>query len=673
MDSGSLGAALHESGYQDTCDPLCGSMMAPDISSGAAAPAAPYDPSRFAGPHPATALDGLGESSFIDLGGGARSKHPLRPGAMRRAGGGGATTTARRAAPAGLGRAARRHALGLLALALCAPTAARADVFQPGTQPVGEDDGIVEGIQPALGCAECHSGYDRSDDFEPFDSWRGTLMASAGRDPVFRAALAVAEADHPDAADFCIRCHSPPAWLRGRSSLPEWSADEGPRLAPDSAGGLSTDLDGVTCMVCHRSIDDVPTDPDAPYLRNAQLFYADGMEADTMRGPYDYEVGTGPMHRTAVSDFLPRSDMCGQCHDIVNPLVMGRTLDGTPTGRPMAVERTYSEWLFSAFSSSSGQTCQDCHMPDVDEDVPAARGGRPRAYMRRHTLVGANSWVPRALAGLTDAATERVRDGWERTATRAEENLRAAARLEITDTTIGADTIRTTVRVTNLTGHKLPTGYPDGRRMWLEVALLDAAGEVVTGSGLYDDETYALLEDPQRRTYEVHLGDGDTPSFHFALSDTILLDTRIPPAGFDPPGDRDMIPVGRDYTDASGAYRDYDEPTFELPACGTSLRVRLRYQSTTREYIEFLRDEAPDSADPDIDNWGRIAYDAWLDHGGHVPVDMAEVVLALDGLPACETGGGGCACNAAPAGGRRPFAILAALLLVAFVRRRRGR
>ena len=32
-----------------------------------------------------------------------------------------------------------------------------------------------------------------------------------------------------------------------------------------------------------------------------------------------------------------------------------------------------------------------------------------------------------------------------------------------------------TVRVTNESGHKLPTGYPAGRRMWLHVRAFDGA------------------------------------------------------------------------------------------------------------------------------------------------------------------------------------------------------
>jgi MYXO-CTERM domain-containing protein len=254
--------------------------------------------------------------------------------------------------------------------------------------------------------------------------------------------------------------------------------------------------------------------------------------------------------------------------------------------------------------------------------------------------------------------------------------------------------------VTNLTGHKLPTGYPEGRRMWLEVAIVDGTGAVTGGSGLYDVESATLTEDDQVRTYEVKLGEAGEPSFHFVLNDTVLLDNRIPPEGFDPPAELDMEPIGRDYGDGSGGYRHWDETSYAFAACGEgelSLRVRLLFQSTTREYIEFLRDNAPDSLDPDVDNWGAVAYAQWDAHGGRVPTVMAEEVVALGASPAAcpeppmdagmpdagtpmDSGttppppdDGGCGCRTAGRApeGRLPWALSLLVLSLALLRRRR--
>ena len=52
------------------------------------------------------------------------------------------------------------------------------------------------------------------------------------------------------------------------------------------------------------------------------------------------------------------------------------------------------------------------------------------------------------------------------------------------------------------------------------------------------------------------------------------------------------------------------------------IRARLRYQATTKEYIEFLRDNAPASTEPGVGNWGQRAYAQWQQSGGMVPVEM---------------------------------------------------
>jgi MYXO-CTERM domain-containing protein len=542
--------------------------------------------------------------------------------------------------------------------------------------------------------------YDDADDYEPWDGWRGAMMGNAGRDPVYRAALAIAEADHPDAADFCVRCHSMSTWLSGRSSLPEWSEAEGPRLAPDEPAFVSDDQNGVACQVCHRAIDDVPSDPEAPHLQNAQIYFADGASGGVRNGPYDYVAGGGPMHETAVSTFLPEARFCGQCHDILNPILEGHRADGTPTGRPFVIERTFSEWQSSAFAGRN-ETCQDCHMPRMETPVRASNDETMplRDYFRRHELLGGMSWVQRALATTVPDRSGDWIAALRRSADKAEAFLQTAAELEIVSSAMMDGNVSATVRVTNLTGHKLPTGYPEGRRMWLSVEIVDETGAVTGGSGLYDEETGTLAMDAQIRTYEIKLGQGTTPSFHFVLNDTLLEDTRIPPEGFAPAPDLDIAPVGRDYSDGAGGYRNYDETSYAIRACGEgalTLRVRLRYQSTIREYIEFLRDNAPDSLDPDITNWGEIAYQLWEANGGKIPTDMAEVTMPLGDSPGeCATpmdggtsdagvpadggprppGDSGCACRVAAASppARPPVITLAATAALLFARRRRPR
>ena len=60
------------------------------------------------------------------------------------------------------------------------------------------------------------------------------------------------------------------------------------------------------------------------------------------------------------------------------------------------------------------------------------------------------------------------------------------------------------VTVTNQCGHKLPTGYPEGRRIWLNVRFFDEWDGLLSESGAYDTETGVLTRDLGAKIYEVH-------------------------------------------------------------------------------------------------------------------------------------------------------------------------
>ena len=83
--------------------------------------------------------------------------------------------------------------------ALAAALVVLTDIQQPGTQP--QEVKVPESPDK---CDNCHGGYNTS--VEPAHNWRGSMMANAGRDPIFWATVAVAEQDFESAGDLCIRC-----------------------------------------------------------------------------------------------------------------------------------------------------------------------------------------------------------------------------------------------------------------------------------------------------------------------------------------------------------------------------------------------------------------------------------------------------------------------------------
>ncbi len=133
--------------------------------------------------------------------------------------------------------------------------------------------------------------------------------------------------------------------------------------------------------------------------------------------------------------------------------------------------------------------------------------------------------------------------------------------------------------------------------MWINVKAFDEQLNLIYESGAYNDETGELSLDPEVKVYEALQGISTAlanetnitagKSFHFILNNMVEKDNRIPPRGFtqaayDRPG---LQPVGTTFSD--GQY--WDDTRYSLPASTNFIIVTLYYQTTTREYIEFLQ------------------------------------------------------------------------------------
>jgi hypothetical protein len=118
----------------------------------------------------------------------------------------------------------------------------------------------------------------------------------------------------------------------------------------------------------------------------------------------------------------------------------------------------------------------------------------------------------------------------------------------------------------------------------------------------------------------VGLPEGRT--FHLTLNNVRLKDNRIPPRGFANAAFEavDAEPVGATYAD--GQY--WDEVDYPVGAQAASAEVTLYYQTASREYVEFLRDENTTTAA------GNILYDLWQNHNQSVPVEMAKLTVETD-------------------------------------------
>jgi MYXO-CTERM domain-containing protein len=554
------------------------------------------------------------------------------------------------------------------ALVFVVAVAAARSAAGAGTPPGGLAGGSP--FAPATGCKSCHGGFSTNEGtlFMPWDTWAGSMMANAARDPLFFASLTVAEQDRPGSGGFCLRCHTPSAYVESRTT-------------PGNGANLSeTDREGVQCSVCHRSIDasklpsaDPAYDANAPYVGNAQLFFDLGTPTDvTYHGPYD-DSPFSPAHNFVMDPFVTRADsrLCGQCHQVDNPDEHLYDAAGNDTGRLFPLDTTYEEWEQSSFASGAGaKSCQNCHMPLEMGAYPVGSGAGNRDNPARHDFVGGNEWGPAllkaAFPGLRDAQYD-----YTRAATQA--NLRVTADLEIralpAEGSAGGK-IDLAVRVTNKAGHKFPTGYADGRRAWLEIAVVDSTGAVDVQSGEYDTATSELHEDEQLRLYEALHGRDGKVEDHIVLHRQIIRDSRIPPAGFVPTAATQI--VGPIKFSDGGKIVNYDDAPFHvtLPnAVGTDVmvRVRLVFQSMAAHHVKALAEANT------TDDRGTKLLQLWEQSGKSAPFVMAEVTRSVHVVaPPPSDGGCGCAAAGSPATGAGWLAFAAIALGAALRRRRRG-
>jgi hypothetical protein len=583
------------------------------------------------------------------------------------------------------------------------------------------------GLQP---CRDCHQGSSPTTQLaRPLDPWHGSMMSQAARDPLFYAQLDLVNADaavRPEVAgmgDMCLRCHSPVGWLEGRSSDTTGRSFlqkdlfgvqchachrmVDPSLAVSDPGHLDV-LNILNGLVPK------PPGPGIPPTFGNGMYVMDPRHV--RRGPYTKAqmapehamsvVGDGldwidvdmmtTLHPAMNSPFHRSGNLCGTCHDVSNPVDCEPGFSGQDTQKCFPIERTWTEWRHSAFfARGEAGNCQSCHMSGPLNSVgfgAPCEGGNDLGHLNDihfHDLTGGNSFIPDVIKNLkarydsanpnvvaavhglysppgasavsnlfTNLNTEALSEGQKR----VRRTLKRAAFLEVT----AASATDLTARVTNRTGHKLPTGYPEGRRLWLRADFLDAGGTPLAVSGLYQEGTGSLYHDQNldaadgpkaydRVTYtesngtarsdgrptkvwEARLDHQATGTeFHFALNDRVRMDNRIPPEGWNQAeyGSNRAPPVippsyasnGWQTDYASGAH--HDEVSYPLPAGTDRVQLRLYYQTASREYIEALAADNPGTLTAGTFNRGSLLADAWAATGRSKPEVVAERTRAI--------------------------------------------
>lgn len=558
-------------------------------------------------------------------------------------------------------------------------------------------------------CIRCHSP----------GGWLG------GRsDPTNTSALAGTDLDGVQ-CDFCHRMQDP-LMVLGQPDVPaEAPGSLGASLAAQAQSQTYADLILLRLFSA------------TPFLNASSFYptyYAGGFPgyAETGGGQYFVAQSAGPKwgprpdtaarHQIHYSRFHKSRDFCHSCHDVSNPILQNLVAGlGTSAGTEQFaaasffhVERTSSEFLLSAYGRGTGAAtnagfpgvahaakCQDCHMRDVSGRAANKTDVPVRADLALHDLTGGNTWISGILASADpnyaagyDAYNYRILSGQKypgasidvagisgsgaalaRGQQRALEQLKMAATLS----EVGETASDVTIRIRNNTGHKLISGFPEGRRMFLSVKWYDDKGALISETNPYDplvigrdglgNAVYGsggtLSAPVERLIFETKMSSSITEqssTFHFALADDRYKDNRIPPKGFDIASAAERIAQPRwGGADAPGYFTadeyagGYHDVTVNKPAGAMGYSAELYYQTTSKEYVEFLRDQVrgtgagltPKLTTPGEDGnsayvaqsdpffsglkgWGDAIWDLWLHNGGSAPVLMT----ALNDLPA---------------------------------------
>jgi hypothetical protein len=408
-------------------------------------------------------------------------------------------------------------------------------------------------------CLACHNGLKTpaGEDVSIGANWRASMMANSSRDPYWQAAVRRETVDHPESAaaiqDECATCHMPMARTEARAGGRSGTVFDHLPVASQPGRADRLAHDGVSCTICHQITDKNLGTPSS--FTGGYVVDLSTSSSRAMFGPFQIEKGITSIMRSSTG-FQPTeathirdSELCATCHTLITKSLGP---GGAVTGE-LPEQVMYLEWRHSVFDSQK-KSCQSCHMPVVEEDTPISSVlGAPRKGFSKHTFIGGNFFMLNMLDRYRDQLGVSALPAELAASARATvRNLQTAtARLALDRLERAGNRLTFELAVQNLTGHKLPTGYP-ARRAWLHVIVRDAEGRVVFESGAIapDGSIQASDGDRDASAVEPHYLEITSPEqvqiYESVMSDSAgrpttgllsavryLKDNRLLPDGFD--------------------------------------------------------------------------------------------------------------------------------------------
>lgn len=438
------------------------------------------------------------------------------------------------------------------------PITAHESECTKGSTSIRSVDSLYQGINlsfmSAGNCDHCHgadpaavaSTTGEGLDVNLVDDWSSTMMANSAKDPFWRAKVSHEVFVNPqfqtEIEGTCTRCHAP----LGRFSA-IMNGEDDYHIADMLMDSVA--LDGVSCLACHRQ----SPQPEIA-LHTGQLYFASNLVAygqyeSPLISPMAQSTGYVPEYSAHISD----SKLCAGCHSLVTETV---DLEGNLTGDEFVEQATWHEWLNSSYPTQN-TSCQTCHMKKLEgENILLAAGydTPPRENFALHTLAGGNTLMLKLMRDNREAlgiyaSEEQFNETIAATNNELQNNSLNVTLTEIDRT---SDTIYLDLKLTNKTGHKLPSGYP-ARRMSIHLSLTDVDGNEIFRSGAFDDE-YAIPE--ENATVEPHYNvinsEEQVQIYEMVMGDVNNNRTTVLTRGYSHIKDNRLVPLG--FTTASNVY-----------------------------------------------------------------------------------------------------------------------
>ena len=518
----------------------------------------------------------------------------------------------------------RRLRAAIIGLACSAWIAAIAQSLA-AAQAVAPAPGTAAHAGPAFetsdNCLACHNGMTTpaGEDASIGVAWRASMMANSARDPYWQASVRRETLDHPLKAsaieDECAICHMPMARTAAHAAGREGEIF---RLLDPAAGDEHRmGIDGVSCTLCHQIGTERLGTPES--FTGGFVLAPRRNGEPRMLGPYEVDRGLTRVMQSATgvspeqADHLRSSEMCATCHTLITEALGpdGKVVGSLPEQVP------YLEWRHSAFATE--RSCQACHMPEAADTPIASVLGEPRERMGRHTFLGGNFFMLRMLnMNRTELGVVAPPVELDAAARATLRQLEAdTATLSIERAALEGGRLAVDLRVRNLTGHKLPTGYPS-RRVWLHVTVRGPGGDTVFESGAITSSgrIQGNDNDADARRYEPHYREvteaGQVQIYEAVMADvagrvttgllratSFVKDNRLLPRGFDPRTAPPEIAVRGEAGQDADFTGDGDRVRYVVPVASAgpfTVDVELRYQPIAFRWADNLR--TYDAAEP---------------------------------------------------------------------------